>query len=119
MISIIFGISLLAHLTIILAAKTKKLWDNVSGKKNTPKLHDSVADKAFTSLAIATFLEFTAFMIIISALNVLAIGFESDKSNWKVIKQSFYEFETKSVGFECLFDKECGSNPPDANIPLG
>ena len=119
MIPTVFGISLIAHLVIISAGKTRKLCDKFLCKKNNLKTRQNTTDKVLTSLAIATFTELAALMIIVSAFNVLVIGLESEKSNYKIIQQAFYEFKNKSISIECLFNEKCGIDPPDANIPLG
>jgi len=117
MLPAVFGISLLAHLTIMFAARTK-IFFNASTKKNIPRAGRSAPNKAFSALSIAVITEFVIVLVIASSFTILGAGALSEKSNYKIIKSALIEFENKSLGFECVFRRKCQTGHPDASIPL-
>ncbi|MDP3882879.1 MAG: hypothetical protein Q8Q48_02380 [Candidatus Staskawiczbacteria bacterium] len=117
MVSLNLGISMLAHITIILAVKAKNFWDSKS-KKNTLPHKSNPPNKVFTSLAIAIIMEFVVVLIVLSAFSILGASVISSKSNYKVLKEAVNDFDRKSISLECLFQTNCGYSPPDASIPV-
>lgn len=118
MISSTFGITLLTHIAIISATRIKKILNFAEGKQKKPAFNSPTADRAIDSLAIACITELVIILVIASSLFILGEGIKSDKSNYKILQSAFKEFENKSIGIDCILYKKCGSNPPDANIPV-
>jgi hypothetical protein len=122
MFSAALGISMLAHITIILAAKVNAFFRNLGfykSRKTGPKLINRSRNRAFTSLAIALITESIFLLVIFSSVSTLSAGIYNDKSNYKILKGAMTEFKDKSVSLSCLISEDCYHSPPDASIPLG
>ncbi|MFH1968328.1 MAG: hypothetical protein ABIJ84_03005 [bacterium] len=117
MFSAVLGISMLAHILIIVIVKVKNFLTFVfygrakkkRGRKN---------NRAFTALAIAAVTELVAILVIISSFMIVSVSVANDNSNYKIIKRALSEFQDKSLSADCIFQKKCGYNPPDASIPI-
>ena len=116
--SVILGISMLTHLAIIVAVKTKNFLDfALFGRRMKIKTGET-GGRMFTSFAIALIMEFVILLVFIGTTSILGAGLKSEKSNYKMLESAFIEFEQKSVGLGCLFKKKCGYEHPDVSIPL-
>ncbi len=80
---------------------------------------NTLFDRIFNSLAIATIMEFAILVIIISSFMIVKAGITSDKANYKILENAFYEFESKSNITDFCFSKDnCEPSHPDASVPI-
>jgi len=106
-----FGISIFAHLFVILTVKIKNFFSFGKNKETLYKKEfinkKNVYKNIFASLAIAAIIETVSFLVIGSSIAAAYVGAISDKSNLNVIESVIHSFTIKKNSSICTKDKIC------------
>lgn len=93
------GISILAHIIIIVAVKTKSFLGFKESRKNA-RMRKGILSRIFVSFAIAAVIEFVLFFVILSSIVIVDAGVKNHGSNIKTIQSAVNDMIEKNAPAE-------------------